>query len=67
MIRSQDTHLVWYIVCTYTDFPSLCKGLKFTDVFNDLNLQLKKNDLKKKVPVDLIGGSRPALFLINSW
>ena len=48
MIRSQDTHLIWYIVCTYTDFPSLCKGLKFTDVFNDLNLQLKKNDFKKK-------------------
>ena len=48
MIRSQDTHRIWYIVCTYTDFPSLCKGLKFTDVFNDLNLQLKKNDLKKK-------------------
>ena len=47
MIRSQDTHRIWYIVCTYTDFPSLCKGLKFTDVFNDLNLQLKKNDLKK--------------------
>ena len=67
MIRSQDTHLIWYIVCTYTDFPSLFKGLKFTDVFNDLNLQLKKNDFKKKVPVDLIGGSRPALFLINSW
>ena len=46
MIRSQDTHLVWYIVCTYTIFLAYTRDL-ITDIFNDLNLQLKKNDLKK--------------------
>ena len=55
--------LVWYIVCTYTDFPSL-----FTDVFNDLNLRIKKNDFKK-YSSGLVAPSPPGSSLTpdTSW
>ena len=64
--KSRYTSCMFGTLCVLTlIFLAYTRDL-ITDIFNDLNLQLKKNDLKK-IPVDLIGGSRPALFLINSW